>query len=63
MYFMVGLPCVLPLPCDPGLKRGAFGTWPLKIRNPYPNSLSEMRSMEQAPSSAQAPQASQPSPE
>lgn len=44
MYFMVGLPCVLPQPCEPGLKRGAVGILPLKIRNLRPSSQSGVRS-------------------
>lgn len=39
---------------DPGLKRGAFGIWPLEIRNPRPSSLSGMRSKEQVPPSARS---------
>lgn len=34
MHFLVGLPWVLPSPWDAGWKRGAFGSWPLKIRMP-----------------------------
>lgn len=37
---------------DPGLKRGAFGIWPLEIRNPRSSSPSGMRSKEQVPPSA-----------